>query len=314
MKIDPQRLLRRAGALVTAALLGAVPAAAGDGTISAGKLAKNAKDYYGKTVTVKAEVEDVFGDHTFSLDEDAVLAEGDILVILPEAKALGLRKDDDVVVTGVVRPYVVPDLDRDFDWFDDGKILKTKTVVDWENKPVLVAQAVRMADGREVYRTTAAAAAAHHPGHEARHTAHSGMKKTKKAKTMTTISAGDLAKKADTYYGQTVTVKGEVEDVLHAHAVTLDEDALFAGPDVLVLIPEGRAMSLKKDDDITVTGVVRRYVVADLDRDFDWFEDGKILKTETEVDFKTRPVLVATSVQTADGRELLTPPAARVRE
>jgi hypothetical protein len=32
---------------------------AGDMTISAGKLARDAKDYYGKTVTVKAELDNV---------------------------------------------------------------------------------------------------------------------------------------------------------------------------------------------------------------------------------------------------------------
>lgn len=121
------------------------------------------------------------------------------------------------------------------------------------------------------------------------------------------ISAGKLAKDPGKFYGKTVTVKAEVEKVVDNHAFTLDEDALLAGSDVLVLVPKGLANLVRKDDKVIVTGEVRRYVVADLDRDYDWFEDGKIVKVETDVDFKTRPVVIATSIRTEDGRELLAP-------
>lgn len=120
-----------------------------------------------------------------------------------------------------------------------------------------------------------------------------------------TISAGKLARDASKYYGRTVTVSAEVEDVLDEHSFTLDEDALFAGPDVLVLLPQGRARTLRHDEKVKVTGTVRPYVVADLDRDFEWFDEGHLVRREVEVDYKTRPVLVATQVMSADGRDLL---------
>jgi hypothetical protein len=123
-----------------------------------------------------------------------------------------------------------------------------------------------------------------------------------------TISAGKLARDAKDFYGKTVTVKAEVEKVVDAHTFTLDEDALLAGSDVLVLVPRGMATTtMVHDQKVLVTGKVRRYVVAELDRDYDWFEDGKIVNMEKEVDFKTRPVLIATSVRSEDGRELMTP-------
>lgn len=119
------------------------------------------------------------------------------------------------------------------------------------------------------------------------------------------VSAGKLAKDAKKYYGQTVAVQAEVEDVLSANAFTLDEDAIFAGPDVLVLVPKGVAEQLKHDEKVTVRGTVRRYVVADLDKDLDWFDHGKIVSTKTKVDWDTRPVIVAEAVITPDGRDLL---------
>jgi hypothetical protein len=119
------------------------------------------------------------------------------------------------------------------------------------------------------------------------------------------VSAGKLAKDAKKYYGQTVAVQAEVEDVLSANAFTLDEDSLFAGPDVLVLVPKGVATQLAQNQKVTVRGTVRRYVVADLDKDLDWFDNGKIVSTKTKVDWDTRPVLVAEALITTDGRDLL---------
>jgi hypothetical protein len=231
-----------------------------------------------------------------------------------------VKKDDDVLVTGVVRPYVVADLERDFDFFKDGKFIKTERRVDYETRPVLIAHTVRSADGRELFMsrspfavtrttTTTTQTTTHDHGTMSTTTA-----TTTKPMTMKTISASSLAKDGKKYYGHTVTVTGEVENVLDPHSVTLDEDALLAGHDVLVLLPEGKAFDLKKDDKVTITGTVRQYVATELDRDFDFFEEGKIVKVENKTEFENRPVLVATSVRMADGRELLTPPAARVKQ
>jgi hypothetical protein len=264
----------------------AVPSFAGDaGTISAGKLAKDAKDFYGKTVTVKAEVEDVLGAHSFTLDEDAILAGADVLVLVPAGSLPeGLKKDDKVLVTGKVRRYVTQELETDYDWFKDGEIMKKGVKVDFESRPVLVATSVRLAP------TT---------------TGDLGATEMKIAPAGV-ISAGKLAREGKKYYGQTVTVKAEVEDVIDNRTFTLDEDSILAGADVLVLVPAGVASTLAHDEVVTVTGTVRPYVMAELQKDYDWFEDGKIVKhVGDKVDLKTRPVVVATSVRTSAGREIL---------
>ena len=139
-------------ALLAAALVTAPSAArAGykSGTISASKLAKHASDFYGKTVTVKAKVDDVMGTNMFSLDEDALFAGPDVLVIVP-AGISNVAHDQKVVVTGEVRPYVEPDLDKDFSFFEDGKLIKKDTKIDWKTRPVIVARSVRAEDGTEI--------------------------------------------------------------------------------------------------------------------------------------------------------------------
>jgi hypothetical protein len=150
MKMIPTKA---AAAVAVAALTAAGAAQAADkmaGKISAGKLAKDAKDYYGKTVTVEAEVEDVLGSNMFTLDEDALLAGSDVLVIVPRGLAATLAHDQKVMVTGNVRRFVESDLDRDYDWFDNGKLVDVKTKVDWETRPVIVAETIRTAAGAEI--------------------------------------------------------------------------------------------------------------------------------------------------------------------
>ena len=112
-----------------------------------------------------------------------------------------------------------------------------------------------------------------------------------------------LVQHASDYYGKTVTVKAKVDDVMGANMFSLDEDALFAGPDVLVIVPAG-VSNVVHDQKVLVTGEVRAYVESDLDRDFKFFEDGKLIKKDTKIDWKTRPVIVATSVRAEDGKEI----------
>ena len=71
-------------------------------------------------------------------------------------------------------------------------------------------------------------------------------------------------------------------------------------------MPSGGPIIIEIDQVVTITGTVRPYVLAEIKKDYDWFEDGKILKhVGDKVDMKTRPVIVATSVRTAAGLEVL---------
>jgi hypothetical protein len=301
-------------ALTVGGLAGTLSAGNDKMTLSAGKLAKDAKSYYGQTVTVRAEVENVYDSRSFTLDEDSLLAGPDVLVLVPAGMTSTLAHDQVVTVTGRVRPYVVAELERDFDWFKNGKLVTTRTDVDFKTRPVLVATSLMLADGRELL--SGGPVAAHHAqaapmgsdkdmdhkGHDMKaHKAHKDMK------AHDALSAGKLASDAKKYYGQVVTVRAEVEDVLDRNSFTLDEDAILAGADVLVLVPAGfDTASLRKDQVVLVSGKVRPYVVAELERDFDWFKNGKIVTTGKKVDYETRPVLVADRIRTMDNRDLLT--------
>lgn len=105
---------------------------------------------------------------------------------------------------------------------------------------------------------------------------------------------GQISQNPTRYYGQTIAVTGEVEDVRGANAFTLDEDQLLGGQDLLVL-NRNTGQAVQDDQTVAVTGVLRPFVVADLEREygFNW-DQGFVQQLEAE--YRNRPVLVATGI------------------
>ena len=226
-------------------------------------------------------------------------AGADVLVLVPAGYTGTLAHDQVVTVTGKVRPYVTAELEKDYHWFKDGALVSRDTKVDFKTRPVLIASSLRTADGRDLL-----AGERSMTGDETT----PRMRPTTRSDHGMMMSAGKLAKDSKKYYGQNVTVRAEVEDVLDSHSFTLDEDSMIAGPDVVVIVPAGFDVSrLAHDQVVTVSGKVRPYVMAELEKDYDWFKDGKIFTTSNKVDYKTRPVLIAETITTADGRTLHQP-------
>lgn len=114
------------------------------------------------------------------------------------------------------------------------------------------------------------------------------------------VSVADITGNWTNYDGKVVTVVADVEEVLGPRAFTLDEDAPLAGGidnDLLVLSPKAGALADIDDqwlnNKVRVTGVVRRFVAADIKREVGWDLEPRIV---AEYEGK-RPVLIATSVE-----------------
>ena len=115
-----------------------------------------------------------------------------------------------------------------------------------------------------------------------------------------TTRVADLTGAPDRYFGQTVTVVADVEEVHGPLAFSLDEDALLAGGvdnDLLVLSP--KAGSLKDIDDqwlnnkVRVTGKVGKLTVIEAERELGWDLNPEL---EVEVE-RSGAILIATSVE-----------------
>ncbi|MDY6902466.1 MAG: hypothetical protein SWZ49_31025, partial [Cyanobacteriota bacterium] len=79
-----------------------------------------------------------------------------------------------------------------------------------------------------------------------------------------------------------------------ANIFTLDEEKLFGATDLLVLNPKPK-VPVKDDEVVAVTGVLRPFVLAEFEREYDLGWDLK-LKQKLEADYSTKPVFVADSV------------------
>lgn len=106
----------------------------------AGEITKNPSQYYNKVLAVPAEVENIVGPNAFTLDEDELIGANDLLVLVPTPKR-PINEGEKVVATGVLRPFVVADIERDYDLTWDLE-LQRKLEAEYSTKPVLIADSV----------------------------------------------------------------------------------------------------------------------------------------------------------------------------
>jgi len=97
--------------------------------------------YYGKTVRLAGEVDEIYGDRAFELEGNEWAFDDNITVLTKTPVGFGgaaLNDDDEVVVVGKVRPFVAADVERDVGWdiSPDVEIKLTK-------RPVIVAESIR---------------------------------------------------------------------------------------------------------------------------------------------------------------------------
>lgn len=103
------------------------------------QLEENTQQYIGKTVSVDGEVEEVLGPRIFTIDEPHWGdLDGELLVFMPTHLVALVQDDDQVTVTGTVKPFVRADFEREWGWFD----LTPELEADLALKPVLVANRI----------------------------------------------------------------------------------------------------------------------------------------------------------------------------
>ena len=109
----------------------------------------------------------------------------------------------------------------------------------------------------------------------------------------TRVKLDDLETEPSKYIGQTISVDGEVQDVLGPRLFTIDERNWGdLDGEVLVFVPTALAALINEDDQVTITGTVRPFMKTEIDKEWGWFG----LDPEIEVEVSAKPILVATRV------------------
>lgn len=100
------------------------------------------------------------------------------------------------------------------------------------------------------------------------------------------------------FYGGTVTLAGEIEELRGERGFVLEGDGSWFGDEILVVTRTPvrfGARGMSEGDDVLVKGKVQRMMVAELERELGWD-----LSTELEVEFREKPVVVATSIRAVE--------------
>ena len=105
---------------------------------------------------------------------------------------------------------------------------------------------------------------------------------------------GEITEDPTQYYGQTLAVTGEVEQMYGMNTFTLDEEELFGGNDLLVVVPNAEEM-VEEGETVAVTGELRSFTLVDLERDYDLTWDLDV-QEEIEAEYTEKPVLVVDSI------------------
>lgn len=109
------------------------------------ELAENPEAYYNRVVAVEAEVAEVYSSSAYTVGEEGWFSDGELLVVgaTPNAQLANQNDPEDryVTVTGVLRPYISSEFERDYDltWDLD---LQQEIEAEYQEKPVLVARDV----------------------------------------------------------------------------------------------------------------------------------------------------------------------------
>ena len=105
---------------------------------------------------------------------------------------------------------------------------------------------------------------------------------------------GEITKDPTPYYGQAIAVTGEIEQMYDSNIFTLDEDELFGGEDLLVVVPNISEI-VEEGQTVAVTGEVRSFTLVDLETDYDLTWDLDI-QEQIEAEYTNKTVFVADQV------------------
>ncbi len=100
-----------------------------------GQVTQRPEQYYGRRVAVTGKVENIRSPILLTLDEDQLLGGKDLPILLKAPPKVAVNQGQTVSIIGEVRPFVVAEIERDYD-------LTWELEVEYGNKPVLVAETV----------------------------------------------------------------------------------------------------------------------------------------------------------------------------
>lgn len=105
---------------------------------------------------------------------------------------------------------------------------------------------------------------------------------------------GEVTDNPETFYNKEIAIEGKVDEIVSVDSFTLNDPDLFGGQDLLVLNLAPEAVS-EAGEALVVTGVLRPFVKAEFDKDYDLKWDLSV-QEKIEAEYTNKPVFVADGV------------------
>jgi hypothetical protein len=104
----------------------------------------------------------------------------------------------------------------------------------------------------------------------------------------------DVVDEPEQYYNRRIALNGEVESVLDSNILTIEDEELFGGENLLVISPQSEII-VQEDEEVTITGTLRPFVTSEIEREYNltWDLD---LEDQIEAEYSDRPVLIADEI------------------
>ena len=133
-----------------------------------------------------------------------------------------------------------------------------------------------------------------------------------------TATAEEIAQHPGQFFGKRVNVTTTVDRSIDPHFFTLESTGKnglppdnpaqqFQAQSVLVLI-ESPVRAAPEQTKVSITGFVRPFVSTDVERDYTWFESDWLKQANIDTQTTPQPLIVADSVMTSDGMQLVQNP------
>ena len=105
----------------------------------------------------------------------------------------------------------------------------------------------------------------------------------------------DLTANPEIYYGKSLAIKGEVDDINDYGIFEIDEEKAFGGEDLLVL-QSNSEIQLNEEQAVIAYGVLRQFAIEDLERDYNLGWNSSI-RAQIDAEYVNKPVLVTNEIQ-----------------
>lgn len=105
---------------------------------------------------------------------------------------------------------------------------------------------------------------------------------------------GEVTDNPANFYNKEIAIEGKVDEITSPNTFIMNDPNLFGGEDLMVLNLSPQAIT-EAGDTVTIIGVLRPFVKADFDKDYDLKWDLSV-QEKLEVEYTNKPVFIADEI------------------